>query len=190
MRSRRKAGLATHHWPGSAGDFSQKNHRRQRQGHRLLPNRRKIGFRPDQAALACRHGGLGHNMTHLFPIRVYYEDTDMAGIVYHANYLKFIERARSDWVSQQGLDQNTLRERDGIVFVVRRIECDYLGMAKFDDRLEVRTVVRSVTGVRLIMGQEVFRGESCVFRAEVTAVCVTTSGQPARLPAPLRQKLH
>lgn len=129
-------------------------------------------------------------MTHSFPIRVYYEDTDMAGIVYHANYLKFIERARSDWVKVQGLDQNAMREQDGIVFVVRRIECDYLGMAKYDDALEVRTVVKSMTGVRLIMGQEVFRGAECVFRAEVTAVCVTTAGQPARLPAGLRKRVH
>lgn len=129
-------------------------------------------------------------MTHLFPVRVYYEDTDMAGIVYHANYLKFIERARSDWVKEQGLDQNAMREQDGIVFVVRRIECDYLGMAKYDDALEVRTTVKSMTGVRLIMAQEVFRGQEIVFRAEVTAVCVTTAGQPARLPAGLRKRVH
>ncbi len=129
-------------------------------------------------------------MTHIFPVRVFYEDTDMAGIVYHANYLKFIERARSDWVKEQGLDQNAMREEDGIVFVVRRIEADYLGMAKYDDALEVRTQVRSMTGVRLVMGQEVMRGQDCVFRAEVTAVCVTTSGAPARLPAQLRKQLH
>ena len=129
-------------------------------------------------------------MTHLFPIRVYYEDTDMAGIVYHANYLKFIERARSDWVKQQGLDQNAMREEDGIVFVVRRIEADYLGMAKYDDALEVRTTVKSVTGVRLVMGQEVIRGEECVFRADVTAVCVTVDGHPTRLPQGIRRQVH
>ncbi|SMX40225.1 tol-pal system-associated acyl-CoA thioesterase [Maliponia aquimaris] len=127
---------------------------------------------------------------HRFPIRVYYEDTDMAGIVYHANYLKFIERARSDWVKQQGLDQNAMRERQGIVFVVRRIEADYLMTAKYDDALEVRTVVKSMTGVRLVMTQEVMRGEEVIFRAEVTAVCVTKDGHPARLPAELRQRVH
>ncbi len=129
-------------------------------------------------------------MTHRFPIRVFYEDTDMAGIVYHANYLKFIERARSDWVKEQGLDQNAMREEDGIVFVVRRIESDYLGMAKYDDVLEVRTVVKSMTGVRLVMGQEVMRGEECIFRAEVTAVCVTLGGAPVRLPHGLRKQVH
>jgi acyl-CoA thioester hydrolase len=129
-------------------------------------------------------------MVHEFPVRVYYEDTDMAGIVYHANYLKFIERARSDWVKLQGLDQNTMREKDGIVFVVRRIEADYLHTAKYDDALIVRTVVKSMTGVRLIMSQEVVRGEEVVFRAEVTAVCVTADGHPARLPETLRRKVH
>ncbi|EBA10396.1 tol-pal system-associated acyl-CoA thioesterase [Sagittula stellata] len=127
---------------------------------------------------------------HIYPIRVYYEDTDMAGIVYHANYLKYIERARSDWVREQGLDQNAMREEDGIVFVVRRIEADYLATAKFDDRLEVRTTVRSVTGVRLVMSQDVMRGEELVFRAEVTAVCVTSDGHPVRLPEALRLKVH
>ncbi len=129
-------------------------------------------------------------MTHRFPIRVYYEDTDMAGIVYHANYLKFIERARSDWVREQGLDQKAMLEEDGIVFVVRRIEADYLMTAKYDDALEVRTKVRSMTGVRLIMTQEVMRGEEVIFRAEVTAVCVTREGQTARLPEKLRRRVH
>ncbi|MBO9465716.1 tol-pal system-associated acyl-CoA thioesterase [Tropicibacter sp. R15_0] len=128
-------------------------------------------------------------MTHRFPIRVYYEDTDMAGIVYHANYLKFIERARSDWVKEMGLDQNAMRE-EGVVFVVRRIEADYLASAKFDDELEVQTTVRTMTGVRLVMGQEVLREGEVVFRAEVTAVCMNEDGQPARLPAKLRRKVH
>jgi acyl-CoA thioester hydrolase len=83
-----------------------------------------------------------------------------------------------------------MRERDGLVFVVRRIEADYLAAAKYDDALEVRTRVRAMTGVRLVMTQEVVRGHDPVFRAEVTAVCVTTSGQPARLPVALRQKAH
>src|SRR6056297_3656456 len=85
-------------------------------------------------------------MTHRFPVRVYYEDTDMGGIVYHANYLKFIERARSAWVRDLGIDQNAMRERDGVIFAVRRIEADYLGPAKFDDALEVETRTVQVTG--------------------------------------------
>ena len=126
-------------------------------------------------------------MSHVFPVRVYYEDTDMAGIVYHANYLKFIERARSDWVKDQGLDQNAMREA-GIVFVVRRIMADFLSAARFDDSLEVVTNVESVTGVRLLMMQEVLRDGVPLFRAEVTAVCATLEGQPTRLPEELRHR--
>ncbi|SIS81687.1 acyl-CoA thioester hydrolase [Roseivivax lentus] len=129
-------------------------------------------------------------MSHTFTVRVYYEDTDMAGIVYYANYLRYIERARSDWVRDLGIDQNAMRENDGVVFVVRRVEADYIAPAKFDDQLEVRTVTRSVSGVKLAMGQEVWRDDTLLFRAEVLVVCVNAAGQPARLPANIRQKLH
>ncbi|MDP4992644.1 MAG: tol-pal system-associated acyl-CoA thioesterase [Marivita lacus] len=129
-------------------------------------------------------------MVHEFPVRVYYEDTDMGGIVYYANYLRYIERARSDWVRTLGVDQNAMREGDGVVFVVRRVEADYLKPAKFDDALLVRTVVKAVTGVRLIMGQEVLRGADLLFRAEVTVVCIGADGAPARLPANIRRRIH
>ena len=128
--------------------------------------------------------------THVFPVRVYYEDTDMAGIVYYANYLRFIERARSDWVRGLGIDQNAMREDEGVVFAVRRVEADYIAPAKFDDALTIRTVTRAVTGARLVMGQEVWRDDVLLFQAEVTIVCVNGQGQPARLPANIRQKLH
>ena len=129
-------------------------------------------------------------MVHEFPVRVYYEDTDMGGIVYYANYLRYIERARSDWVRTLGVDQNAMREGDGVVFVVRRIEADYLKPAKFDDALLVRTVVKAVTGVRLILSQEVVRGADLLFRAEVTVVCIGADGAPARLPANIRRQIH
>ena len=129
-------------------------------------------------------------MTHRFPIRVHYEDTDMGGIVYHANYLKFIERARSDWVAGMGIDQVAMKAEAGLVFAVRRIECDYLAVAGFDDRLEVTTRVQSVTGARLMMEQKVWRDGTLLFAALVTVVCITTAGQPARLPANIRRILH
>ena len=129
-------------------------------------------------------------MVHELPIRVYYEDTDMGGIVYYANYLRYIERARSDWVRSLGVDQNAVREEDGVVFVVRRVEAEYLKPAKFDDELLVRTVVKAVTGVRLIMSQEVIRGDDLLFQAEVTVVCVGEGGAPARLPANIRRRIH
>ncbi len=127
---------------------------------------------------------------HEFPIRVYYEDTDMAGIVYYANYLKFIERARSDWVRQKGVDQNAMKGEDGVVFAVRKVEADYLMPAKFDDELLVETRAIQVTGARLVMEQIVKRGNELLFQAIVTIVCVGENGQAARLPANLRLMLH
>ncbi|MCK0151910.1 tol-pal system-associated acyl-CoA thioesterase [Marivita sp. S6314] len=129
-------------------------------------------------------------MVHEFAVRVYYEDTDMGGIVYYANYLRFIERARSDWVRSLGIDQNAMREDEGVVFVVRRVEADYLLPAKFDDELRVRTTVKAVTGVRLIMSQDVMRGDALLFQAEVTVVCIGEGGAPARLPANIRRQIH
>lgn len=124
-------------------------------------------------------------MSHSYTVRVYYEDTDMGGVVYHANYLKFIERARSDYVRKLGNDQNEMRE-DGIVWVVRRIEADYIAPAKFDDELEIETDVVSLSGVRLTMAQVVRRGTQELFRATVTAVCINKVGKPIRLPAEIR----
>ena len=128
-------------------------------------------------------------MTHHLPVRVYYEDTDMAGIVYYANYLKYIERARSELVEDLGLNQREMKEVDGIVFVVRRVEADYLGAARLDDRLEVRTTHRAEGRLRWVFDQEVWRGADLLFRAMVVAVCMTVDGKPARLPAELRAKL-
>lgn len=129
-------------------------------------------------------------MTHRLNIRVYYEDTDMAGIVYHANFLKFIERARSDWVRGLGVDQRAMKEEQGQVFVVRRIECDYLAPAHYDDELLVETTTEQVTGVRLTMRQVVTRGGEPLFSALVTVVVVNDAGQPVRLPANIRRQLH
>ena len=126
--------------------------------------------------------------THTFSVRVFYEDTDMGGVVYHANYLKFIERARSDWVRRLGNDQNAMRDA-GLVWVVRRIEADYLASAKFDDELTIETRMVSISGARLTMAQVVKRGETEVFRASVTAVCMNAKGRPVRLPAEIRALL-
>ncbi|MBD3677767.1 MAG: tol-pal system-associated acyl-CoA thioesterase [Rhodobacteraceae bacterium] len=126
-------------------------------------------------------------MTHRFPVRVYYEDTDLAGIVYYANYLKFIERARTEWVRELGVDQGVLKRDSGIVFAVRRVEADYISPAVFDDVLSVETRPEKVTGARIVLLQEVRRGEDLLFSASVTLVALTDAGQPARLPANIRQ---
>lgn len=126
---------------------------------------------------------------HVFAVRVYYEDTDLAGIVYYANYLKYIERARTEWVRALGVDQVRLKEDTGIVFAVRRVEADYLQPARFDDALTVTTQVAEMTGARLVLLQDVTRGANVLFRSRVTLVALGEGGLPARLPADLRLKL-
>lgn len=128
-------------------------------------------------------------MAHKLGIRVYYEDTDMAGIVYYANYLRYIERGRSEWVRDNDMDQNAMKA-DGVVFAVRRVEADYLMPAHLDDELVVETSVVSVTAARMVMDQRVKRGEEILFSAVVTVVCIGENGQPTRLPAKVRQMVH
>lgn len=122
---------------------------------------------------------------HLFSVRVYYEDTDMAGIVYYANYLRYIERARSDWVRAMGIDQRHMKE-EGVVFAVRHLVADYRAPAHFDEELEVRTDVVSVKRARLVLAQDVCRGDVVLFSSEVTLVCIGPGGKPVGLPAKLR----
>lgn len=127
-------------------------------------------------------------MTHRFQTHVYYEDTDLAGIVYYANYLKYIERARTEWVREIGVDQTALKEAQGIVFAVRRVEADYLQPARFDDDLTVETDLTQTTPARAILDQRVLRGDALLFQARVTIVALTPTGKPARLPAEFRLK--
>ncbi|MCA3443621.1 MAG: tol-pal system-associated acyl-CoA thioesterase [Rhodobacter sp.] len=128
-------------------------------------------------------------MPHSLSLRVYYEDTDLAGIVYYANYLKFIERGRSEWVRALGIDQGALRRDAGIVFAVRHLEADYLRPAVFDDWLTVTTSVLPVTGMRIVLDQAVLRDGVILLSARVTLVPMGADGRAARLPAELRQRL-
>ena len=126
---------------------------------------------------------------HQFRTRVYYEDTDLAGIVYYANYLKFIERARTEWVASLGVDQMELKAREGVVFAVRRVEADFLRPARFGDELVVETTLQSLGGARIGLEQVVTRGGERVFVAVVTLVCLTEDGHAARVPVEVRGKL-
>ena len=122
---------------------------------------------------------------HRWPVRVYYEDVDLAGIVYYANHLRFIERARSEMVREAGIDQVAMRAA-GLVFAVRRVEADYLRPARYDDALVVETVLAEVGGARFAMTQTVSRDEATLFRARVEIACMGLDGRPRRLPAALR----
>ena len=125
-------------------------------------------------------------MKQWFSLRVYYEDTDFGGIVYYANYLKFIERARSEWVRSLGIDQSDLKADRNMVFAVRHLVADYLAPAKFDDVLQIITLLQSKTAARLILKQDIFRDKELLFSARVTLVALTQSGKPTRLPAEIR----
>lgn len=128
-------------------------------------------------------------MAHRLTIRVYYEDTDLAGVVYYANYLKFIERGRTEALRAAGVDQRALREGQGLVFVVRRLEIDYLAPARFDDLVEVLTRITRLRGASVEMAQEVWRDERCLSRATLTAACMDAAGRPARIPPDVQRKL-
>lgn len=128
-------------------------------------------------------------MQHQFSLRTYYEDTDLAGIVYYANYLKFIERARTEWVRSLGIDQGQMKRDNGIVFAVRRVEADYLRPAKFDEELIVTTRLIAASGARIQLEQEVLRDGERLFCANVTLVCLSEDGHAARLPADVRQRI-
>lgn len=124
-----------------------------------------------------------------FDLRVYYEDTDLAGIVYYANYLKFIERGRTEWVRSLGVDQAALKRDEGIVFAVRRVEADYLKPARFDDALTVTTALVEIGGARIVLDQAVLRGAERLFAARVVLVCLSDAGTAARVPASVRARL-
>jgi acyl-CoA thioester hydrolase len=126
---------------------------------------------------------------HRFPVRVYYEDTDAAGIVYYANYLKFAERARSEWLREIGGDEAKALKVSGLLFVVRRCEVDYLQPARLDDLLEVATRVTGVAGATLDLDQTVRRGDADLVAMKVTIACLNSAGRPAWLPAALRAAL-
>jgi len=128
-------------------------------------------------------------MAHHFPLRVYYEDTDLAGIVYYANYLKFIERGRSEWVRGLGIDQGRLKAEAGIVFAVRRIVADYLSPARFDEVITVGTALKALTGARIVLDQTIARDGLRLFQAEVTLVCLDGEGRAGRIGADLRRRL-
>ena len=128
-------------------------------------------------------------MTHRFECRVYYEDTDLAGIVYYANYLKFIERARSTLVREAGVNQTRLKAEQGIVFAVREVQATYLRPAKLDDVLTVVTELKQSGRARIVFQQDVHRGPEVLFTSEITVICLTDAGRPARFPAEICQKL-
>ena len=118
-----------------------------------------------------------------FPIRVYWEDTDAGGVVYHANYLCFLERARTEWVRAQGIEQQALREREDLVMAVREMRVDFLKPARLDDLLQVNVSLKERRSASFLVAQELFRGDECLLRADVRIACLRASNfRPRALP--------
>ena len=134
---------------------------------------------------------------HWLPLRVYYEDTDVGGIVYYANYLKFMERGRSDMLRLVGIDQMALLAGQldgealdgGLMFVVRQCKIDYLKPAYYDDQILVATQLEKLAAATLVMRQEIWRGKDLLATASVTAAVLSRSGRPRRLPSKIRHIL-
>jgi acyl-CoA thioester hydrolase len=130
---------------------------------------------------------------HAMQVRVYYEDTDFTGIVYHANYLRFMERGRTNYLRLIGADHRALfeqteKEAPSFAFVVRSMKIDFLKPAFMDDLLEVRTLSREVSGASITLLQRVVRGEEVLIEAEVR-VAFVSKGRPKRIPEPLRRAM-
>jgi len=124
---------------------------------------------------------------HLLPVRVYYEDTDAGGVVYHARYVAFCERARSDALRLMGIHQSRLED---LFFVVRRMSCDFLRPARLDDLLEIETRFEELSGARIEIGQQVMLNGNTLFRAQVTAALVDGRGRPRRMPENLAERFR
>jgi len=130
--------------------------------------------------------------THAFRVRVYYEDTDAGGIVYHANYLNFAERARTEMLRLIGAEQDEMRREGGVGFTVRRCEIDFKAPARLDDLLEVRTVLREARGARVLAVQSLHHvidgavEPEWIVQLDLTLACVNDNGRPTWLPEQIR----
>jgi acyl-CoA thioester hydrolase len=122
-------------------------------------------------------------------VRVYYEDTDFSGRVYHASYLRFLERGRTEWLRRRGFAHRDLAESSGVMFAVRSLKIDYLMPAIMDDLLEVETSAAIVRGASITFHQRVVRGDKELVTAQVL-VASLRDGRPARIPADLRLRLQ
>jgi acyl-CoA thioester hydrolase len=128
--------------------------------------------------------------TFSWPVRVYYEDTDASGVVYYANYLKFFERARTEWLRSFGLNQDRLAQEEGLIFVVRRALLDFLRPARLDDMLEVTVEPLKLARVYVDLAQEARCGTQVLARAEIRVACLSQRAfKPAAMPQFLRDIL-
>lgn len=123
-------------------------------------------------------------------IRVYYEDTDSGGVVYYANYLKFMERARTEWLRSFGIEQDELARRDGVMFVVRSARIEFLKPARLDELLDVSVAIAEYGGASMTLAQTIRRGETVLCEGETVVACLNAATRaPRKLPAGLAARL-
>ncbi len=128
-------------------------------------------------------------MTFLFNVKVYYEDTDSGGVVYYANYLKFIERARTNLIQETGFTLKELQYNYDSLFIVKKINCDYLKPAKLEDSLIVRSRLTNVKNASFELEQNIIRDSDEIFKSKVLMVCVNNEGKPKKIPNQLISKI-
>jgi acyl-CoA thioester hydrolase len=127
---------------------------------------------------------------HILPVRIYYEDTDFSGLVYHANYLRYFERGRSDFLRLAGVHHNELlSSADPLAFAVNKMTLEFLKAARIDDALTVRTVFETTKGPRIFVSQRLTRGEEVLVKAAVEVCCISLTGRPRKPPAMLLERL-
>ena len=126
-----------------------------------------------------------------FPVRVYFENTDAGGVVYHGEYFKFLERARTEWLRHLGFDQQALARNHRVVFVVSSLAIDFLKPARLDDTVAVSVQLESLGKVRCAFAQEIRREDEVLVKAKVAVACIAADGfKPAEIPQPLRRKME
>ena len=126
-----------------------------------------------------------------FPVRVYFENTDAGGVVYHGEYLKFLERARTEWLRHLGFDHQALARNHRMVFVVTAMAIDFLKAARLDDTVAVSVRLESLGKVRCVFAQEVRRDDEVLVKAKITVACVTGENfKPVEIPEDLRRKME
>ena len=128
--------------------------------------------------------------THYFPVRVYFADTDAAGMVYHATYFEFAERARTEMMRIVGFNHADLRKRLGLLLGVRACDAEYLRAARLDDLLEVRSNLEELAGASMRLRQDVWRGDEEIARMTIRLACIGADGKPARIPDEMRESIQ
>jgi acyl-CoA thioester hydrolase len=127
--------------------------------------------------------------THILPIRVYYEDTDLSGVVYHANYLRFMERGRSEFFRAAGIKLAALEDAEPTAWTLRKVQLEYFRPARLEDHIEVHTACSGVTGARMTADQKIYAGGTLLTQGMVEACIITLTGKPRRIPQEVRDKL-